>query len=714
MSIRNKFLDQNDSDDDGNDFEPPILSEYALALLQREKQNTLKLPKKVNFSKIEQSNIIHDQDSNQSDNNNNNNNNNINHNITSHTNQSESESIFTKNVNNNNNVDDIISSPINQLKTPIDKFTSLSNEQNSFHNIGSKSSIRRKNRIFGSLGPPKRASYQFTDDQQNIMNKDNDIQDDSQINSLEISSPEIYDNQKRNLTKIDELSTQFSSIKTNNNNNNNNNNNSTPKKSLKHYQSPTSQSKIFDFEGLNPYQYSKKHNLSSNDLPKLVQIYFDQQKSELKDNLAINSPIRLKEVMQNKIDKELNDQLSNSLKSEKENLYKVEDLKKIPSTNRKPLGELEIFNNNNTNLNTNNNNNKSKFKQQQQPEYMERHYKQTQPLKPEASNVSSKFLNINGKQYEKLELLGKGGSSKVFKVKSSNNRVYAIKKITFDEFDDSSIIGFKGEIELLNKLRGEDRVVKLIDHSLQQSSLLVVMECGDIDLSHVLQKRLDYPLDVEFIRFHSNEILKCVKAVHDSGIVHSDLKPANFLFVKGVLKIIDFGIANAVPENTVNIYRDSQIGTPNYMAPEALIDNEKSTTWKVGKPSDIWSCGCIIYQMVYGRPPYGGYQGSKRLLAIMNPDIKIPYPEKGLGAIKIPNTLLETIQQCLIRDPNKRLTVDQLLTNPFCKPRIVTQQFINDLVKNAITYGISKDKIDDKELTGLANDVWRRVSNLSL
>jgi serine/threonine-protein kinase TTK/MPS1 len=248
------------------------------------------------------------------------------------------------------------------------------------------------------------------------------------------------------------------------------------------------------------------------------------------------------------------------------------------------------------------------------------------------------------------------------------------------------------------------------------------MECGDIDLSHVLSKRLDMPMDVEFVRYHASEMLKCVKAVHDAGIVHSDLKPANFLFVKGVLKIIDFGIANAVPEHTVNIYRESQIGTPNYMAPEALIDNNQQglqqrdhkSTWRVGKPSDIWSCGCIIYQMIYGRPPYGGYQGSQRLLAIMNPDVKIMYPEKGLGGIKVPGTALETIKNCLDRDPNKRWKVDDILNGSFLKPRIVSESFINDLVKNAITYGISKNSIDDEELKNLADDVWRRVSQLSL
>lgn len=67
-------------------------------------------------------------------------------------------------------------------------------------------------------------------------------------------------------------------------------------------------------------------------------------------------------------------------------------------------------------------------------------------------------------------------------------------------------------------------------------------------------------------------MLEAVYTIHQHGIVHSDLKPANFLIVDGMLKLIDFGIANQMQPDTTSIVKDSQVGTVNYMPPEAIKD----------------------------------------------------------------------------------------------------------------------------------------------
>lgn len=106
-----------------------------------------------------------------------------------------------------------------------------------------------------------------------------------------------------------------------------------------------------------------------------------------------------------------------------------------------------------------------------------------------------------------------------------------------------------------------------------------VMEIGEVDLAKVLhqhQKSSEQPrqhgteLSLNFIRLTWQQMLEAVQCIHDNRIVHGDLKPANFVFVKGQLKLIDFGIAKAISNDTTNIVRESQIGTVNYMAPEAI------------------------------------------------------------------------------------------------------------------------------------------------
>lgn len=196
-------------------------------------------------------------------------------------------------------------------------------------------------------------------------------------------------------------------------------------------------------------------------------------------------------------------------------------------------------------------------------------------------------------------------------------------------------------------------------------AIFVVMEAGEIDLNHVLQQQAKVPneskssslssLNINFIRLTWQQMLGAVYSIHEERIIHGDLKPANFLFVRGALKLIDFGIAKAIQsDDTTNIYRENTIGTLNYMAPEAILESETGSAnarVKLGRASDIWSLGCILYQMVYGQTPFASLKNMiRKLRAIIDPQHEIPFPSE----YKVDSSAVDAIKQCLQRNPDNR------------------------------------------------------------
>ncbi|KAG7340531.1 serine/threonine protein kinase [Nitzschia inconspicua] len=272
------------------------------------------------------------------------------------------------------------------------------------------------------------------------------------------------------------------------------------------------------------------------------------------------------------------------------------------------------------------------------------------------------ILRVNKHSYVKLGAIGKGGSCKVYRALSKKCSVVAIKKVKLDGMDKKQIEGYANEISLLKRLRGNPAIIQMYDSELdlRRKSLFVVMELGEVDLNYVLHQRAQAKtsksLDMNFIRLTWQQMLSAVHCIHQEKIIHSDLKPANFLFVRGALKLIDFGIAKAIanPEDTTKIIRESQIGTLNYMSPESIMDTGEGEgagpRMKIGRASDVWSLGIILYEMLYGKTPFAQYHFIVKLQAIINEDHQITYPDAGDSA----EPAIDAIKQCLRRRPEKR------------------------------------------------------------
>ncbi|KAJ2806139.1 Serine/threonine kinase mps1 [Coemansia helicoidea] len=307
-----------------------------------------------------------------------------------------------------------------------------------------------------------------------------------------------------------------------------------------------------------------------------------------------------------------------------------------------------------------------------------------------------RLLTVNGRPYQKISITGRGGSSKVYKAMSAKHEIFAIKRVSFSRADVQTIEGYMNEIILLRKFEGNAHIIQLFDAEVnkERGLLHMVMEFGETDLASVLKRGGARPLGMNVIRLYWEQMLRAVQTIHEERVVHADLKPANYLLVKGSLKLIDFGIAKAIGNDTTNIHRESQIGTVNYMSPEAIKENNPEggrRVMKLGRASDIWSLGIILYQMCYGHTPFAQLALFKKLASIPDPSFVIPYPRYMAGCLQVgtdrdpnmdgaprfadgedkvpvPLDLLRVMQVCLQRDPAKRMSIPDLLTDPLLCP----------------------------------------------
>ncbi|KAK6032582.1 hypothetical protein OSTOST_01237 [Ostertagia ostertagi] len=161
------------------------------------------------------------------------------------------------------------------------------------------------------------------------------------------------------------------------------------------------------------------------------------------------------------------------------------------------------------------------------------------------------------------------------------------------------------------------------------------MEKGDVDLAAFLKTRHN-DMHPSFIKYYWKSLLRCVRGIHEKRIAHGNLEPANFLLVKGAVKLIDFKIATVIPKHLPGTTKEEQKGNVSYMPPEVLqgrrVDGKLMVfavdlVLKISLKTDVWSLGCILYSMVYGRLPFTMKSKRAKIAAICSTDFEIDFPD---------------------------------------------------------------------------------------
>jgi serine/threonine protein kinase len=207
---------------------------------------------------------------------------------------------------------------------------------------------------------------------------------------------------------------------------------------------------------------------------------------------------------------------------------------------------------------------------------------------------------LDGK-YTLSKLVGEGSVGAVWQAIQSDLKRKVALKVIRDDLDDPALADLKHEAEIQASLNHPG--ITIVHDFVQTDDVcFIVMEYLDgRNLEEILQER-PAGLPEASVLSMATEIADALSAAHRLGLVHRDLKPANlFLEHNGRIKICDFGIAVAAADSgNVASASGYLTGTPQYMSPE------QCDGISVDVRSDLYSLGCVLYELLTGRPPFGG------------------------------------------------------------------------------------------------------------
>ena len=280
-------------------------------------------------------------------------------------------------------------------------------------------------------------------------------------------------------------------------------------------------------------------------------------------------------------------------------------------------------------------------------------------------------------KFKAISIIGKGTFGIVYKAnKENSDEIFAIKRV----FQDKSYQN--RELEILKELN-HPNTINLKYYFYTKDEKGIYLNCVTDYLPQTLSRILinnyksKIQMDPFIAKLYAYQMLLSLKYIHSIGITHRDIKPQNFILDQKTneIKLCDFGSAKKLINGQKSI---AYICSRFYRAPELIFG---STNYD--NQIDIWSIGCIIVELILGRPLFLGKNSSEQLVEIikilgtptkediysMNPELKEhkfpsikPMPwDKIFKNRKVPEHFIDLISKLLVYNPKVRLTAEKAL-----------------------------------------------------